>query len=107
MVMVRLRTRRAHRPLAGLWSAREVVMSGFPWFAAWPLLLAFIVLPAGAALRRRRNSREASDVALGLAAFAADVRRADRRLTMDENLYLRLARLRLAEATPLHLAQEL
>ena len=81
--------------------------SDLPLFIAWPLLAFFIVLPAAAAWRRRRESREASEVAAELANFAATVRREARCLPLDEPLRLRILRLRLDESASLQLAQEL
>ncbi len=81
--------------------------SGLPILFAWPAMAGFIALPALAAAHRRRASREVSAVALELAAFAAAVRDARRRLPMDEVLLARVLRLRVADATPLHLAQAL
>lgn len=74
---------------------------------AWPVMGCFIALPALAAARRRRISRDVSAVALDLAAFAAAVRDAQRRLPMDETLQARVLRLRIDDATPLRLAQAL
>jgi Flp pilus assembly protein TadB len=73
----------------------------------WPVLAGFIALPALAAARRRRRSREASAVASELAAFASIVRAADRHVPLDEGLRARILRLRMAEAAPLSLAEEL
>jgi Flp pilus assembly protein TadB len=81
--------------------------SELPLFIAWPLLVLFIALPAAAAWRRRRDSREASEVAAGLVEFAAAVRRESRCLPLDEALRSRIIRLRVAEAASLQLAQEL
>jgi hypothetical protein len=81
--------------------------SEWPLFMAWPLLAFFIALPAAVAWRRRRESREASEVALELANFAAAVRREARCLPLDEILRLRIIRLRLDESASLQLAQEL
>lgn len=74
---------------------------------AFPILAAFIALPAAAAWQRRRDSREASAVAVELANFAAAVRDAARWLPMDEGLHARVIRLRLTDAASLQLAQEL
>ena len=74
---------------------------------AWPLLGGFIALPALAAWRRRRESREASAVAGDLAAYAVAVRGAGRCLPMEDALVARIARLRLADAAALRMAQEL
>lgn len=81
--------------------------SDAPLFIAWPLLAFFIALPAAAAWRRRRDSREASEVAAGLVDYAAAVRRESRCLPLDEPLRARIVRLRLADAASLQLAQEL
>jgi hypothetical protein len=78
-----------------------------PSFVAWPLLACFIALPAAAAARRRQASAEVSAVAAELVAFASAVRGAERALPMDEALRARILRLRVADAAPLHLAQEL
>ena len=82
-------------------------MSEFPLFLAWPLLAMFIALPAAAAWRRRQASREASEVAMELAAFATAVRESAEPAPMDDALRTRLLRLRVAEAAALQLAQEL
>jgi hypothetical protein len=74
---------------------------------AWAAAGAFIALPAAAAWRRRRASREASAVALELAAFATAVRGAARCLPMDDALRARVIRLRVVESAALQLAQEL
>ena len=74
---------------------------------AFPVLVAFIALPAAAAWQRRRDSHEASSVAIELAEFAASVRQAERLLPIDENLHARLIKLRLADAASFQLAQEL
>jgi hypothetical protein len=74
---------------------------------AWPALAAFIALPAAAAWRRRRVSREASAVAVELSLFASSVREAARCLPMDEVLSARIVKLRVADAASLRLAQEL
>jgi Flp pilus assembly protein TadB len=79
----------------------------WPLFMAWPLLAFFIALPAAAAWHRRRESREASEVAVELANFAATVRREARCLPLDETLRMRIERLRLDESAALQLAQEL
>jgi hypothetical protein len=81
--------------------------SEMPLFIAWPLLAFFIALPAAAAWRRRRDSREASEVAADLVDYAAAVRRESRCLPLDELLRSRIIRLRLADAASLELAQEL
>ena len=80
--------------------------SALPLFV-WPLMGCFVALPALAAAQRRRVSRDASAVALELAAFAASVRESQRRLVLDEALLARIQRLRVADAMPLHLAQAL
>jgi hypothetical protein len=72
-----------------------------------PLFAMFIALPAAAAWRRRRVSREASAVALELATFAQQVRGVARCLPLDETLHTRIVRLHMAEAAPLQLAQHL
>lgn len=76
------------------------------WLAL-PVMAAFIALPAAAAWRRRRTSREASAVALELSAFAAAVRAAERPLPLDDALRARVLKLRVAESASFHLAQEL
>lgn len=82
-------------------------MDDFGSFVAWPVMGCFIALPALAAARRRRVSRDVSAVAVELAAFAAAVRDARRRLTMDEALQARVQRLNIDDASPLQLAQAL
>ncbi|HUQ12215.1 MAG TPA: hypothetical protein VM146_18035 [Steroidobacteraceae bacterium] len=72
-----------------------------------PMFAAIIALPAAAAWRRRRASREASEVAFELTAFADQVRGVARCLPMGEQLRARITRLRIAEAAPLELAQHL
>jgi hypothetical protein len=74
---------------------------------SWPLLACFIAWPALAAAHRRRVSRDASAIALELAAFADAVRAAERHQPLDDTLNLRLHRLRIADASPLQLAQQL
>jgi hypothetical protein len=81
--------------------------SEWPLFIGWPLLAFFIALPAAAAWRRRRESREASEVAAELVNFAAAVRREARCLPLEESLRARLVRLRVDETVSLQLAQEL
>src|SRR5919109_4289023 len=78
-----------------------------PLFLALPLLACFIVLPAAAAWRRRSVSREASDIAARLAAFAATLRVEARCQPLDESLAARLIRLRVREFAVLQLAVEL
>jgi hypothetical protein len=70
-------------------------------------LACFIALPALAALRRRRLSREASAIAVELTAFASAVRDSGRCLPMDDGLRARIQRLHLPDTAPLQLAQEL
>ena len=83
-------------------------MSGeLPWLLGFPALLFFIALPALGAWRRRRESREASEVAAALAEFAGAVRAAGRCLPLDELLRTRIVGLRVAESASLQLAQEL
>ena len=74
---------------------------------ALPVFGALVALPAGAAWRRRQASREASAVALDLAAFAENVRRLARCVPMDEALRARVSRMRLADVAPLQLAQHM
>ncbi len=74
---------------------------------ALPLLAFFIFMPAAAAWRRRGASREASEAAAELAAFADAVRRASRCLPLEESLNARLIRLRVGEFASLQLATEL
>ena len=79
-----------------------------PWsFIVWPLSGCFIALPAVAAARRRRVSRVVSAIAGELAAFATEVREAQRRLPMDETLQRRVQCLNIDDATPLRLVQAL
>src|SRR5688572_1374436 len=68
-----------------------------PLLLSLPLLAVFIALPAMAAWRRRRASREASDIASRLSAWAAALQREARVLPLDETLRLRLMRLRLED----------
>jgi hypothetical protein len=75
-------------------------------FLTWPVFGLFIALPAAAAWRRRRVSREASDVATKLNEYAAAVRRASRCLPLDEALRARILRLNLGESAALLLSQE-
>ena len=79
----------------------------WPLFFGWPLLAFFIALPGAAAWRRRRASRQASEVAAELVNFAAAVRREARCLPLDEPLRARIVRLRIDESVSLQLAQEL
>jgi Flp pilus assembly protein TadB len=72
-----------------------------------PLLAPFIGLPAGAAWRRRRLSRAASEAANDLSLFAAEVQRAACCLPLDASLRARLVRLRVAEMASLELAIDL
>lgn len=74
---------------------------------AWPAFAIFAALPAAAAWRRRRASREASEVAAGLAEFADAVRGGQRCLPLDTALRARLIQLRVVEAASLQLALEL
>lgn len=83
------------------------VMSASWSMVAWPVMSGFIALPALAAARRRRVSRDISAVAGELTEFATAVRRAQRRLPMDEALRARVQRLRIDDATPLELARAL
>jgi hypothetical protein len=78
-----------------------------PLFMALPLLACFIALPAAAAWRRRRTSREASEVAMELVNFAASVRSASRCLPVEASLQARILRLRVSDSASLLLAQEL
>jgi hypothetical protein len=71
-----------------------------------PLLAFFIAMPAAAAWRRRGRSRQVSEVASGLDAWAASVRRESRCLPLEESLRARLIRLRIGEFASLQLAQE-
>jgi hypothetical protein len=80
--------------------------SELPLLLSLPLLAVFIALPAMAAWRRRRASREASDIASRLSAWAAALQREARVLPLDETLRLRLMRLRLEDAVLLQLAEE-
>ncbi len=79
--------------------------------AALPVIAAFIALPAIIALCRRRATREASEVAVALAEFAAasrlDPERSDRRLKLDADLSARAQRLRVPEFASLQLVQDL
>jgi hypothetical protein len=79
----------------------------WPLLLVWPLLAAFIALPAAGAWWRRRCSREVSAVALELAVFAAATRKSEGRHLLDDTLRLRVIRLRLPDASMLHLAEEL
>ena len=62
-----------------------------------PLLAVLIALPALGAMHRRRRSRECSDIALGLAEFAAAQRRCEIALEMDAKLLERARRLAIPE----------
>src|SRR6187455_3128737 len=79
--------------------------------AALPVIAAFIALPAIVAVCRRRATREASEVAVALAEFAAasrlDPERSDRRLKLDADLSARAQRLRVPEFAALQLVQDL
>lgn len=75
-------------------------------FLSLPLLAFFIAMPAAAAWRRRGVSREASEVASGLAVWADSLRRESRCLPLEESLRARLIRLRVGEFASLQLAQE-
>ena len=79
----------------------------WPLILAWPALCCFIALPAAAAWWRRKHSREASAVAAELAAFAAAARASAGSHSLDDMLRLRVIRLRVPEASSLHLAEEL
>jgi hypothetical protein len=81
--------------------------SDLPLPLLMPIFGAIVALPAVAAWRRRRASREASAVALELAAFAEQVRSLARRVPLDEPLRARVTRMRTADAAPLQLAQEM
>ena len=83
------------------------MVSALPFVVLWPVMACFIALPALAALHRRRASREVSAVATELAAFATTLREAQSRLPMDATLLARILRLRVADTTPLQLAQAL
>jgi hypothetical protein len=78
---------------------------------ALPAFAAFIALPALLALRRRRATREASDVAVALAEFAAAARRdlaqTDRCQPLGADLAARAQRLRFPEFASLQLVQDL
>jgi hypothetical protein len=78
-----------------------------PQLLALPLLAAFIALPAAAAWRRRRASREASDIAARLHDWAAVLSREARVVPLDDSLRLRLMRLRLKDTVLLQMAEEL
>ena len=83
-------------------------MSGeLPSLLGFPALLFFIALPALGAWRRRRVSREASEVAAALAEFAGAVRASERCLPLEEPLRTRIVALRVAESAALQLVQEL
>ena len=73
----------------------------------WPALAFFIALPALSAWNRRRGSRAANEVAAALAEYAATVRATARIVPMEDSLRLRVRKLRVVEAAPLLLAQEL
>ena len=79
--------------------------------AALPAIAGFIALPAFIALCRRRATREASEVAIALAEFAAALRRGlergDGGLALDANLSARARRLRVPEFASLQLVQDL
>lgn len=79
-----------------LTSLAALVMLAF--VLSWPALLAW---------SRRGMSREASEVAGAIEAFAADVRRAARCLEIDEGLATRVARLRMPELGAFRLASTL
>jgi Flp pilus assembly protein TadB len=78
--------------------------------AALPAIAGLIALPAFIAVCRRRATREASEVAVALADFAAaarrDLERADR-LPLDGALSARAQRLRVPEFASLQLVQDL
>jgi hypothetical protein len=72
------------------------------------LMLAFVLSwPAVLAWWRRRESREASEVAGALEGFAADTRRAARCLEIDATLAARVIRLRMPELGAFRLAPTL
>ena len=79
--------------------------------AALPAIAGFIALPAFGALCRRRATREASEVAVALADFAAAARRTLERTRrcppLDAELSARAQRLRVPEFASLQLAQDL
>jgi hypothetical protein len=79
--------------------------------AALPAIAGFIALPAFIALCRRRATREASEVAVALAEFAAAARRnlerAKRCEPLDADLCSRAGRLRVPEFASLQLVQQL
>ncbi|HET7810557.1 MAG TPA: hypothetical protein VFL16_08255 [Steroidobacteraceae bacterium] len=72
-----------------------------------PLLAALIALPALGAMHRRRRSRECSDVAAGLAQFAAAVRGSPVALELDARLLERARRLAIPEMLGFEFAREL
>ena len=79
--------------------------------AAMPAIAGLIALPAIVALCRRHATREASEVAVALAEFAAASRRAlarcDRCEPLDAHLSARAQRLRVPEFASLQLVQDL
>jgi hypothetical protein len=77
-----------------------------PQLLTLPLLAIFIALPASAAWRRRRASREASDIAERLNAWAGVLLRDARLVPLEESLRLRLLRLRIKDTVLLQMAEE-
>ena len=71
------------------------------------MLIAVVAWPALLAWWRRRESREASEVATALEAFAADTRGAQRCLDIDPVLASRMTRLRMPELGAFRLAPNL
>jgi len=71
------------------------------------MLVAVLTWPAGVAAWRRGKSREASEVATALEAFALDSRRAPRCLDIDADLAARMTRLRMPELGAFRLAPNL
>lgn len=74
---------------------------------AWPIVAAFIAMPAAGAWRRRRVNREVSAVADGLSNFAASLRDGQRWVPMEDTLRARVLELGMADAAAFHLAHEL
>jgi hypothetical protein len=74
---------------------------------ALPAIAVFIALPALMAFHRRRATREASEIAIELTAFAQQVRRTGCCQPLDPILQQRARRLRIPELTSLQLALEL
>lgn len=71
------------------------------------LLVLLIAVPALVAVRRRRLSRELSEVAAGLERFAKNRHRGTESAPLDEQLHTRAARLQIPEYPALLLAQQL